>query len=98
MCDAADELRFGVALNELQELLAHKDIESRSVPMLFFANKSDLPQAHSQQEIAEQLYLDRITDRPWHIQQTSAINGQGVEEGISWLSEQVKKKKWFALV
>jgi hypothetical protein len=35
--------------------------------MLFFANKADLPNAHQQQEIASQLRLDQITDRPWHI-------------------------------
>ena len=35
--------------------------------MLFFANKADLPNSNSQQEIAQQMRLDQITDRPWHI-------------------------------
>ena len=40
--DGSDELRFGVAKNELEMLLDHDDIKSRSLPILFFANKSDL--------------------------------------------------------
>ena len=59
--------------------------------MLFFANKSDLPTAHSQQEIASQLKLEEITDRPWHIQESSAKEGTGVNEGINWLTEIVKR-------
>lgn len=65
--DAADDLRFAVAQNELEMLLQHEDIRNKQLPMLFFANKSDLPNAHTQQEIANQLRLDQITDRPWHI-------------------------------
>ena len=56
--DAADELRFAVAQNELEQLLNHADIRDKSLPMLFFANKSDLPNAHTQQEIAQHLRLD----------------------------------------
>merc|ERR1712060_104778 len=35
--DAADELRFAVAQNELEQLLNHADIRDKSLPMLFFA-------------------------------------------------------------
>lgn len=55
--DASDELRFPVAENELQVLLEHESISSRAVPILFFANKSDLPTAHDAQEIAARLKL-----------------------------------------
>lgn len=61
--------------------------------MLFFANKSDLASVMSEQEVANELHLDQITDRPWHIQASSATEGFGVDEGINWLSEQVKNKK-----
>ena len=47
MIDAADELRFAVAQYELELLMQHEDIKDRQLPMLFFANKSDLPTAHS---------------------------------------------------
>ena len=58
MIDAADELRFAVAQNELEMLLEHEDVKDRQIPMLFFANKSDLATAHSQQEIATALKLE----------------------------------------
>ena len=68
------------------------DIRNRQLPMLFFANKSDLPNAHSQQEIAQHMHLGEITDRPWHIQESNAVTGQGVDEGINWLTEIIKRK------
>ena len=61
--------------------------------MLFFANKSDLPNAKNEQELAMHMKLDQITDRPWHIQGSSAVDGTGVTEGINWLSEIIKRKK-----
>jgi len=50
-----------------------------------------LPEARTQQELASEMELDRITDRPWHIQASSAIEGTGVNEGINWLSEIIKR-------
>ena len=74
-------------------LLEHSDIRGRSLPMLFFANKSDLVNAASEQEIAGHLKLERITDRPWHIQASSALTGMGVNDGINWLSEMVQRNQ-----
>ena len=65
--DASDELRFGVAQNELDLLLEHADIQKNKLPVLFYANKSDLPAAYSESDIAAHMQLERITDRPWHI-------------------------------
>jgi len=70
--DADDRLRISVAQNELEMLLEHRSIKSRSLPMLFFANKSDLASVLSEQEVANEMHLDSITDRPWHIQASSA--------------------------
>jgi ADP-ribosylation factor family len=39
------------------------------------------------------MQLTEITDRPWNIQASSATEGFGVDEGINWLSEQIKKGK-----
>lgn len=44
------------------------------------------------QEIAEAMRLSNITDRPWHIQESNALSGQGVNEGLSWLTEIIKRK------
>ena len=47
-------------------------IEARSaelakVPILFFANKMDLPSALNPVDCVEILDLDKIKDKPWHI-------------------------------
>ena len=58
---------MAVARDELEQLLTHEAIAQRPIPILFFANKMDLPGSLDASDIAEQLELDAITDRPWHI-------------------------------
>ena len=36
-------------------------------------------------EIAEGLNLHTIRDRAWHIQACSAVNGEGVKDGLAWV-------------
>lgn len=45
-----------------------------SVPLLVFANKQDLVGAHTADEIADQLNLIGIRDRPWQIQVTASVS------------------------
>merc|ERR1712023_397576 len=40
--DSTDKIRMAVAKDELEQLLTHKDIAGREVPILFYANKMDL--------------------------------------------------------
>ena len=56
-----------VAKNELDILLENQLLINRQIPILFFANKMDLPIAMPILEISNCLELDRITDRPWNI-------------------------------
>ena len=63
--DATDQLRMCVARDELLGLLDHADL--KDVPIVFFANKMDLPTALSPVECVQRLELDKITDKPWHI-------------------------------
>ena len=56
--DSADKLRVAVAKNELDMMLSHINIKSRAVPILFFANKWDLPHAMSDVEVCWELELD----------------------------------------
>ena len=91
MVDAADKLRVAVAKNELEMMLEDPGIRDRPVPILFFANKKDLPYALNEGEIAEQFELDNISDRNWHIEASNAISGEGVKEGIEWLAKNMTK-------
>eukprot|EP00397_Hematodinium_sp_SG-2012_P054956 GEMP01066688.1.p1 GENE.GEMP01066688.1~~GEMP01066688.1.p1 ORF type:complete len:182 (+),score=37.67 GEMP01066688.1:256-801(+) len=88
--DATDELRFAVAKDELQHLLNAEEIRQRKVPILFFANKMDLPSAAGPIICMNKLGLKYISDIPWHIEASNAIAGVGIEEGVKWLAERVK--------
>lgn len=53
----------------------------------------DKAEAKSPGEVAKELALDGITDRPWTIQKCSAMEGWGVHEGLNWLTDIIKRKK-----
>ena len=88
--DSSDKLRMSVAKDELTMLLEHSDIASKRIPVLFFANKMDVRDALSSVKCSTLLQLDNIHDKPWHICASNALTGEGLEEGIGWLTEQLK--------
>jgi ADP-ribosylation factor-like protein 1 len=61
--------------------------------ILPFMSLQDLPGALSDAQIAEQLGLHDIKSRDWAIFKTSAIKGEGLFEGLDWLSNQLKARK-----
>ncbi|XP_052349422.1 ADP-ribosylation factor-like protein 6 isoform X1 [Oncorhynchus keta] len=87
--DSGDQLRMVVAKEELDTLLNHQDIRSRRLPVLFFANKSDLREAMSLVKVSQLLCLENIKDKPWHICASNAVKGEGLLEGVDWLQEQI---------
>ena len=93
MIDSTDNLRLCVSEDELSTLLSHPSISSRSVPLLFFANKMDVPGALGPVEVMKGMGLEGIRDRPWHITASNALTGAGVEEGVRWLSEKIMESK-----
>jgi ADP-ribosylation factor-like protein 1 len=52
-----------------------------------------LPHAHPTEKVVEALQLDGLQDRKWRIQSCDAVSGVGVDEGIKWLTETLKKVK-----
>ncbi|XP_069694584.1 ADP-ribosylation factor-like protein 6 [Periplaneta americana] len=89
--DSSDRLRLVVVREELDLLLQHPDIAGRRFPILFFANKMDLRDALSSVKIAAGLGLERILDKPWHICASNALTGEGLQEGVEWLTQQVRE-------
>ncbi|XP_059895593.1 ADP-ribosylation factor-like protein 6 isoform X1 [Gadus macrocephalus] len=87
--DSGDKLRMVVAKEELDTLLNHQDIRSRRMPVLFFANKIDLRDAMSSVKVSQLLCLESIKDKPWHICASDAVKGEGLQEGVEWLQEQI---------
>ncbi|XP_046851632.1 ADP-ribosylation factor-like protein 3 [Xenia sp. Carnegie-2017] len=90
--DSADRKRMEETGFELTELLEEDKLAG--VPVLIFANKQDLLNAARADEIASLLQLSSvIRDRNWHIQPCSATSGEGVEEGLDFLSKTLKDVK-----
>ncbi|XP_034105807.1 ADP-ribosylation factor-like protein 6 isoform X2 [Drosophila nasuta] len=88
--DSSDRMRFVVVKDELDIVLQHPDLCNRTVPILFYGNKSDLEDSLSNVKIAAALGLDNIKDKPWHICSSNAISGEGLDEGVQWLVQQIR--------
>ncbi|VDM44129.1 unnamed protein product [Toxocara canis] len=88
--DSSDRLRVAVARDELWLLLDHKDMASRKIPLLVFANKMDEKGSMNASEVSQCLGLDLVRSRNWHICASCAITGQGLVQGIEWLAQNIR--------
>jgi ADP-ribosylation factor protein 1 len=77
------------AKDELNRMLAEDEL--RDAVLLVFANKQDLPNAMKVQEVTERLGLNKLRNRQWYIQGASAPTGDGLYEGLDWLSNTLSK-------
>lgn len=74
---------------ELFTILA--DSQLSNAALLILANKQDLPQALSVEEIAKTLSLKDIGGRRnWFIQGCSGATGRGLVEGFDWLEKNIR--------
>lgn len=62
-------------------------------PIMIFANKYDLEDKMTPDEISEILKLGDIKDRDWAIFKTSAVTGEGLKEAFDWLVKTVCDNK-----
>merc|ERR1711939_1021447 len=77
------------AKEELHRMLAEDEL--RDSVLLVFANKQDLPNAMSASELTDKLGLNELRNRRWYIQATCAVQGNGLYEGLDWLSNELSK-------
>lgn len=89
--DSTDRDRIGISREEFHSLLSEDELAEALI--LVYANKQDLPGALSDAEVAEGLGLPQIKNRDWAIFKTSAVKGDGLFEGLDWLSNSLKTKK-----
>ena len=85
--DSNDHGRFNEAKDELMTIL--EEDELKNAVLLIYANKQDLPDALDKEMITEKLGLNTLENRSWFIQTSSAITGDGLYEGLQWLSDQI---------
>ncbi|KAF9896838.1 Arf GTPase arf1 [Lobosporangium transversale] len=89
--DSNDRDRISEARAELLRMLDEDEI--RDALLLVFANKQDLPNAMNAAEITDKLGLHSLRQRSWYIQATCATSGDGLYEGLEWLSNNLKNLK-----
>lgn len=87
--DSTDRERLAVTKAELYNMLNHEDLRHSSV--LIYANKQDIKGSMSVAEISEQLNLTSIKDHGWHIQACCALTGEGLYQGLEWITSQIRK-------
>ncbi|GAA28259.1 ADP-ribosylation factor-like protein 6 [Clonorchis sinensis] len=90
--DSADHLRLVVTQDELEQMLQHRSIIKRTIPILFLANKMDLEDSRPASEIAEILELTKIRHKPWNIIACNGHTGEGLKTAIEWLSDQLRQQ------
>uniref|UniRef100_A0A0D3EM33 ADP-ribosylation factor n=2 Tax=Oryza TaxID=4527 RepID=A0A0D3EM33_9ORYZ len=88
--DSNDRDRVVEARDELHRML--NEDELRDAVLLVFANKQDLPNAMNAAEITDKLGLHSLRQRHWYIQSTCATTGEGLYEGLDWLSSNIANK------
>ncbi|KAK3254001.1 hypothetical protein CYMTET_36769 [Cymbomonas tetramitiformis] len=86
--DSLDRERMDRAASEFKQII--EDPLMRNSVLLVFANKQDLKGALSPPEVCEALGLMQMKSRKWHVQGTVATEGEGLYEGLDWLSTTLK--------
>ncbi len=100
--DANDPERIEEAREELFNVVNHHHL--RNISLLVYANKQDLPNSMRTDQIVDKLQLhSRLRGNAWFVQGTVATSGQGLYEGLDWLSKTLndnhsKSLNHFALV
>jgi len=89
--DSNDHERIGDARHELMRMLEEEQM--RDAAVLVLANKQDLPHSMTAAEVGEKLGLPALRGRPWFIQSACATTGDGLYEGLDWLSRTLSSRR-----
>ena len=85
--DSQDENNYEESKNQFHKIIKNSALKNATI--LIYANKQDLPGAKSVEQIIKDYQLDNIKNHSWKIQSCSATRGEGLIEGLKWLSEQL---------
>lgn len=88
--DCSDRQRLNEAKKEFEHILRNELL--KSLPVVIFANKQDIPGAMTVHEITEHFNMNKTcSDRDWYVQYCSSTTGVGLEEGMQKMANLVKK-------
>ena len=82
--DSSDRERIRESKIELNKMLEEEELQG--LPLLVFASKNDLQNVLKSEEIVKELDLNSIRNRSWYIQSCSSSTGNGLYEGLEWIS------------
>ncbi|CAR24951.1 ADP-ribosylation factor 3 [Lachancea thermotolerans] len=89
--DSQDMKRLNEAKEELYSIIGDKEMEE--VVLLVLANKQDLKGSMNPQEISDYLELkSHLDSQLWCVIGSNALTGQGLVEGLSWITNNTKTK------
>jgi small GTP-binding protein len=88
--DSNDRDRINLAQEELSAMLSDDDLNGAA--LLVLANKQDLPNSFPVADISNKLDLQSMRNRKWFIQSTCATTGEGLYEGLDWLTHVLSEK------
>ena len=90
--DSSDRDRIAEAAEVFNRLATDEELKDATV--LVYANKQDLPGALTVPELTEALGLHKLPkDRNWYIQASNARTGDGLYEGMDWVSRNYHVQK-----
>lgn len=88
--DATDRVSLPTAIAELRS--AATDLQLQDAAFLICANKCDQRGALTALELSQAMDLSSVMlGHPWHVQATSALKGEGLEQGWKFLAENMKE-------
>jgi ADP-ribosylation factor protein 1 len=90
--DSNDRERIDEACEQLHKMTDEDEL--RNLPVLIFANKQDLPNVFTLDEIKEKLNLSKFdeSNTKWHLQPSIATKNEGLNEGFQWLASTLRSK------
>merc|ERR1711892_726422 len=88
--DSNDRDRIEDAREEIAKVVSED--EMRDAAVLVFANKQDLPNSMPAAQVIEKLGLQTMQNRKWFVQSACATTGDGLYEGLDWMSRTLSSK------
>ncbi|KAH9394351.1 ADP-ribosylation factor-like protein 2 [Tyrophagus putrescentiae] len=88
--DSCDKLRLLDCKMQLQQVLGEERLLGAT--LLILANKQDIQNSLTSEEIAEYLELDKIKSHHWKIFPCSAITGENIIESVNWMIDDISNR------
>jgi len=85
--DANDIDRMDECKQEFKRMV--NDPKLKSVPLLIYANKQDLPKALKKDSVTDKLQLHQLKQKKWLVQECIATKGTGIFDGLDWLTNSI---------